>query len=603
MRLFNINHSVQNVRRPTVIQYNGLYKADEDKRLVEKTGYFGDVIGVYKTVPSPEAEKLISQRPLKWGYILFAKTLEDDVAYIASGLTIEEENPYVRKILRDAAGRKVNQYDFASKCLNAIMSIMNAHKDEKRIVFLKLRDLIENDNYLEIIALAHQYSWAYRELVGIYVSLILLTKAASKFGELEWNVYALLDTYERDCIWLCPRIAKKAKYKNSFEEFKEYIDIEFPLFPFAEMQANVLHTLYNLPECNFAIPDYYDLKLGEIILESYIGTIYQRTPIKTHISILHKRTPILTIPKMYEVVGPTLKKIQGICQLCGNDYQKATKSNEFVTFYWTEKNILMLIDCAAECINDFSQVAAMHPELEKFGFNALAEQTINTRKAIADEYQWRMRDVIERNQKSILRTLRVTYRNVPERKIAAVEQFRQNLNICWNTFDDGTKQFASNAYKVLSAEAERVQKTGTLLDVSKNKENKFCSSLSEVNTMSGEEFESWCGRLLEKSGFLNVRFTPATGDQGVDILTQKNGIKYAVQCKCYSTVLGNTPIQEVSAGKTFYNCHVGVVMTNNYFTKGAKSLAEATGILLWDRDYIENMIQNLEANIEPKKGK
>lgn len=41
-----------------------------------------------------------------------------------------------------------------------------------------------------------------------------------------------------------------------------------------------------------------------------------------------------------------------------------------------------------------------------------------------------------------------------------------------------------------------------------------------------------------------------------------------------------------------YNCHVSVVMTNNYFTASAKQLAEKNGILLWDRDKLQYMIDN-----------
>ena len=65
-----------------------------------------------------------------------------------------------------------------------------------------------------------------------------------------------------------------------------------------------------------------------------------------------------------------------------------------------------------------------------------------------------------------------------------------------------------------------------------------------------------------------------------------------MQCKCYASALGNTPVQEVCAGKNMYNCHVGVVMTNNYFTASAKQLAEKNGILLWDRDKLQYMIDN-----------
>ena len=115
--------------------------------------------------------------------------------------------------------------------------------------------------------------------------------------------------------------------------------------------------------------------------------------------------------------------------------------------------------------------------------------------------------------------------------------------------------------------------------------------LSWVDAMDGPAFEVWCADLLEQSGFVDVRVTPKSGDQGVDITAVKDGVRYAIQCKRYASDLGNTPVQEVSAGKTLYHCQVGAVMTNQHFTPGAKELAEATGTLLWDRDRLIQMMQ------------
>lgn len=115
--------------------------------------------------------------------------------------------------------------------------------------------------------------------------------------------------------------------------------------------------------------------------------------------------------------------------------------------------------------------------------------------------------------------------------------------------------------------------------------------ISSIDGMEGHQFEFFCADLLRKVGFGNVSVTPGSGDQGVDILAEKDGVRYAVQCKNYSTPLGNTPVQEVNAGKTFYNCHVGVVMTNSTFTRGAESLASATGVLLWDRAHLERLME------------
>lgn len=112
----------------------------------------------------------------------------------------------------------------------------------------------------------------------------------------------------------------------------------------------------------------------------------------------------------------------------------------------------------------------------------------------------------------------------------------------------------------------------------------------DIDCMEGHDFEYYCAALLQKVGFSNVRVTPGSGDQGVDVLAMKDGIKYAVQCKNYSTPLGNTPVQEVTAGRNFYGCHVGVVMTNSTFTISAVELAEVNNILLWDRKYLMHLI-------------
>lgn len=117
------------------------------------------------------------------------------------------------------------------------------------------------------------------------------------------------------------------------------------------------------------------------------------------------------------------------------------------------------------------------------------------------------------------------------------------------------------------------------------------AALLDIDLMEGHAFEHWCANALRNIGFYDVEVTPSSGDHGVDVLAKKDGVKYAVQCKRYNSDLGNKPIQEVHAGKALYHCHVGVVITNQYFTAGAKKLAEATDTLLWDRDWIKNYLE------------
>lgn len=108
--------------------------------------------------------------------------------------------------------------------------------------------------------------------------------------------------------------------------------------------------------------------------------------------------------------------------------------------------------------------------------------------------------------------------------------------------------------------------------------------------MEGHEFEHYCAELLRRNGFSDVEVTKGSGDQGIDIIAYKDGIKYGVQCKCYASDIGNKAVQEAFAGRTYYNCHVAAVLTNRHFTKSAKELAEKNGILLWDREKLESFI-------------
>lgn len=118
-----------------------------------------------------------------------------------------------------------------------------------------------------------------------------------------------------------------------------------------------------------------------------------------------------------------------------------------------------------------------------------------------------------------------------------------------------------------------------------------------IDNMEGHDFEYWCADLLRGNGFTGVSVTRGSGDQGVDVLAEKDGQRYAIQCKRYSSKLGNTPIQEVYTGKAIYNCQIAVVMTNNYFTSGAIEAARATGVLLWDRDKLLSMSRNNQPKI------
>ncbi|MGN1159472.1 MAG: restriction endonuclease [Lachnospiraceae bacterium] len=117
---------------------------------------------------------------------------------------------------------------------------------------------------------------------------------------------------------------------------------------------------------------------------------------------------------------------------------------------------------------------------------------------------------------------------------------------------------------------------------------------SALDEMEGHEFEYFCADLLSDRGFREVEVTKGSGDYGVDILAEKDGVTYAIQCKAYTSPVGVKAIQEAYAGRDYYDRMVGAVLTNQYFTKPAVEAAKKLKILLWDRGYLEEMMEDGE---------
>ena len=128
------------------------------------------------------------------------------------------------------------------------------------------------------------------------------------------------------------------------------------------------------------------------------------------------------------------------------------------------------------------------------------------------------------------------------------------------------------------------------LDLENTNNTKEIDSID--NDMDGFDFEKYTGELLKANGFTKVEVTQCSGDFGVDVIAYKDDIKYAIQCKKYSSPVGVKAVQEVIGSKSMNGCHVAVVLTNNTFTKQAIELAEKNNVLLWNRDKLIELINN-----------
>ena len=114
--------------------------------------------------------------------------------------------------------------------------------------------------------------------------------------------------------------------------------------------------------------------------------------------------------------------------------------------------------------------------------------------------------------------------------------------------------------------------------------------LDKIDAMDGREFELFTGTLLRGNGFENVHVTQASYDFGVDVIAEKDDIKYAIQCKRYNGPIGVSAVQEVIASKSLHDCHVACVLTNSSFTPAAIELAKKNLVILWDRNKLQKFI-------------
>jgi restriction system protein len=108
-----------------------------------------------------------------------------------------------------------------------------------------------------------------------------------------------------------------------------------------------------------------------------------------------------------------------------------------------------------------------------------------------------------------------------------------------------------------------------------------------VSGFSGVEFETHIARLLRNQGY-SVRGTPVSGDQGADLVVQKDGRTIVVQAKRYVGTVGNKAIQEVIGAVSYYGASEGWVITNSTFTPQAKALAQKSNVKLFDGFDLKN---------------
>ena len=116
------------------------------------------------------------------------------------------------------------------------------------------------------------------------------------------------------------------------------------------------------------------------------------------------------------------------------------------------------------------------------------------------------------------------------------------------------------------------------------------AGMFEIDKLTGDDFEKYLAILFEKLGYKVQIVGSHKGDYGTDLIIEKQGVRTAVQAKCWHNPVGIKSIQEVYGSLHIYNSTKALVVTNNYFTHQAKLIAETNNVELWDRDLLAKTI-------------
>lgn len=104
----------------------------------------------------------------------------------------------------------------------------------------------------------------------------------------------------------------------------------------------------------------------------------------------------------------------------------------------------------------------------------------------------------------------------------------------------------------------------------------------DVDTMGGLDFEKYVAELLRANGYRNVSLTERY-DFGVDIIAEKDGVRWGVQTKRYAGLVKASAVRQVVTGLRVYGCDRAMVITNSTYSAVARRLANANDCVLVDR--------------------
>ncbi|MEF3272818.1 MAG: restriction endonuclease [Chloroflexus sp.] len=116
----------------------------------------------------------------------------------------------------------------------------------------------------------------------------------------------------------------------------------------------------------------------------------------------------------------------------------------------------------------------------------------------------------------------------------------------------------------------------------------------QLLNLSPTEFEQRIGLLLEDLGWQQVTVRGGSGDRGVDITAERDGLRYIVQCKRYTKPVGPSYVRDLVGALQIQRADRAILVTTSTFSRQSRLEAKDQAVELWDQRILLQRIDEAE---------
>lgn len=122
--------------------------------------------------------------------------------------------------------------------------------------------------------------------------------------------------------------------------------------------------------------------------------------------------------------------------------------------------------------------------------------------------------------------------------------------------------------------------------------------------LSPSEFEQRVALLLEDLGWKQVTVRGGSGDRGVDITAERDGLRFIIQCKRYNKPVGPSYVRDLVGALQIQQADRAILVATSAFTRQSQLEARGQAVELWDDRILLQRIdeaERLRATQQPQR--